>query len=278
MTVFRSVSKISRAVFFVTFVNYFSLNREVINRIQSKQYMKHKITLIELGYTKCLVDLNKVKKRTSKIFEITEIQCIDYLPKSDIEDGYLDTKYTNEKLQKLISCPKNSDFAVAIMPYKFMDNFYMHRIGKDCVVISLYGIPEILGLKNISTENFIIKQLYELCAIKCLIKDISSDDVYKFVHRDTRGCLFDMNGDRTDILYNTEIPIICDSCKDAFKRKQTNAQTISTFEKELRRIKKPMILRIERSIKKYPLASIGISGLIAISLNLLASLIWKLLN
>lgn len=240
--------------------------------------MKYKITLIKLGYAGCLVDLQKVKKWASKIFEITEIQCVDYLPESDIEDGYLDTKYTKEKLQTLISCPKDSDFAVAIMPYKFLDNFYMHRIGADCVVISLYGIPEILGLENISVENFIIKQLYEICAIKCLIKDISSDDVYEFVHRDTRGCIFDMNGERTDILYNTETPIICDSCKDTFKRKQINTQIISTLEKELRRIKKPMILRIERSIKKYPLVSVVISGLIAICLNLLASFIWELLN
>lgn len=241
-------------------------------------YMKYKITLIKLGYAECLVDLQKVKKWTSKIFKITEIQCLDHLPESDIEDGYLDTKYTKEKLQSLISCPKDSDLAVAIMPYKFLDNFYMHRIGADCVVISLYGIPEILGCKNISVENFIIKQLYEICAIKCLIKDISSDDVYNFVHRDTRGCIFDMNGERTDILYNTETPIICDSCKDAFKRKQINTHTISTFEKELKQIKKPMILRIERSIKKYPLASVVISGLIAICLNLLASFIWEFLN
>lgn len=236
--------------------------------------MKYKITLIKLGHAGRLVDLQKVKNWKSDLFEITEIQCVDHLPESDIQDGYLDQKYTKEKLQTIISCPTDSDFAVAIMPYKFVDNFYMHRIGADCVVISLYGIPEILGLEHISVENFIIKQMYEICAIKCLVKDISSDDVYQFVHLDTRGCLFDLNGERTDILHNTETPIICESCKDTFKRKQTNTQIIATFEKELKRIKKPLILRIERWIKKYPLVSVVVSGLITVALNLLASFIW----
>lgn len=240
--------------------------------------MKYKITLIKLGHAGRLVDLQKIKNWKSDLFEITEIQCVDHLPESDIQDGYLDQKYTKEKLQTIISCPKDSDFAVAIMPYRFKDDFYMHRIGTNCVVISLYGIPEILGLEHISVENFVIRQLYEVCAIKHLTSDISNDDVYKFVHRDTRGCIFDMNGERADILYNTETPTICESCKDTFKRKQINSQIIATFEKELKRIKKPLILRIERIIEKYPLVSVIVSGLIAIFLNLLANYIWEVSN
>lgn len=240
--------------------------------------MKYKITLIKLGHVGRLVNLQKVKKWESKLFEITEIQCVDHLPESDIDDGYLDQKYTKEKLQSLISCPKDSDFAVAIMPYRFIDDFYMHRIGTNCVVISLYGISEILELEHISIENFVIRQLYEVCAIKCLISDISSDNVYELVHRDTRGCIFDMNGDRADILYNTEAPIICESCKDMFRRKQINSKMIVTLEKELKRIKKPLILRIERTIKRYPLVSIIVSGLIAILLNILANYIWDALH
>ncbi|PKP20336.1 MAG: hypothetical protein CVU05_09375 [Bacteroidetes bacterium HGW-Bacteroidetes-21] len=238
--------------------------------------MKNKITLIKLGHVGHLVNLEKIRKWKSDIFEVTEIHCVEHLPESNVNDGFLDQKFTIKELSKIISCPKNSDIAVAIMPYRFIDNFYMHRISNNCVVISLYGIPEILEIDNISTENFILKQIYEICAIKYLVKDISSSDVYEFVHRDTRGCIFDLNGDREDILYNTEKPIICESCKDTFKKKQINSTTISTLEKELKKIKKPLILRIERRIKKYPFAAIIISGLIAISLNLIASLIWDL--
>lgn len=238
--------------------------------------MKNLITLIKLGHVGHLVNLEKIKKWKSDIFEVTEIQCVEHLPESKVNDGFLDQKFTIQELKKIISCPNNSDIAVAIIPYRFIDNFYMHRISNNCVVISLYAIPEILEIAKISTENFILKQIYEICSIKYLVKDISSIDVYKFVHRDTRGCIFDMNGNREDILYNTEKPIICESCKDTFKKKQINSTTISTLEKELKKIKKPLILRVERKIKKYPLAAIIISGLIAISLNLIANLIWNL--
>lgn len=239
--------------------------------------MKYKVALIRLGHTQHLVDFQFIKKWKSKLFSITTIQCIEHLPDGDIADGYLDVKYSREKLQSLVSCPQDCDYAVAIMPYRFTDNFYMHRINANCVVISLYGIPDILKADNISIEHFIIKQLYEICAIKHLMSDISSDDVYNFVHLDTRGCLFDMNGERSDILYNTEQPIICEECKGKFKSRQVELEVISQFEKELKRIKKPAILLIERWIKRYPLFAMLLSALGAIFLNVIANLICELL-
>jgi len=164
---------------------------------------------------------------------------------------------------------------VAIMPYRFEDNFYIHRISNKCVIISLYGIADILKSNNISIEHFIIKQLYEICAMRHLTNDLLSDDVYKLVHSDTRGCLFDLNGERSDILYNTEQPIICEECKGKFKSKQTPTEIIKIFECELKKIKKPLALRVERWIKKYPLLSIIISALTAIIMNISASFLWE---
>lgn len=237
--------------------------------------MQYKVTLIRLGHIQHLVDFNMIRRWKSDLFAITGIECIDNLPCSDVEDGYLDIKYTKSSLKNLISCPENSDYAIAIMPYRFEDNFYMHRISNKCVIVSLYGISEILKADNISIEHFILKQLYEICAIKHLINDLSSDDVYQLVHSDTRGCLFDLNGERTDILYNTEEPIICEECKGKFKSKQTPSEIIKTLECELRKIKKPLALRAERWIKRYPLLSIIVSVLTAITLNILANFLWE---
>lgn len=236
--------------------------------------MKSKVTLIKLGHINHFVNIEKIKKWKSKLFEVVNIQCVEHLPDTDSWDGYLDQKFTRDELNKIISCPKDSDFAIAIMPYRFVDNFYMHRIGNNCVVISLSGIPEILEKDNISVENFIIKQIYEICAIKNLVNDISSEDVYQFVHLDTRGCIFDMNGERSDILYNTEKPIICESCKTTFKKKQVNSEIVSILEQELKNIKKPLVLRIERYIRKYPLVSVILSAFVALLLNLIANYIF----
>ena len=180
--------------------------------------MKIKITIVKIGYTSHLANFEKIKKWKSDIFDIIQIQNVEYLPDSEMYDEYLDQQFTRESLQKLFSCPKDADFAVAIIPYRFTDNFYLHRIGNNCIGISLYGISEILETENILLENFIIKQLYQICALSNIV-NTTNDEAYSIVHRDTRGCLFDMNGNKTDILYNTERPIICDSCREIFKRK-----------------------------------------------------------
>lgn len=240
--------------------------------------MKYKVALIRLGHAQHMVDFQYIKKWKSRLFSIAGLHCVEHLPNSDIEDGYLDVKYSVKQLQSLVSCPDDCDYAVAIMPYRLTDNFYMRRIGGKCAVISLYGITEILKEDNISVEHFIIKQLYEICAIRHLMNDISSDDVYQFVHMDTRGCLFDMNGERSDILYNTEQPILCDECKGKFKSKQVELEIISQLEKELKRIKKPILLRLERWVRQYPLLALFISALTAISLNIIANLIWNFIS
>ena len=53
---------------------------------------------------------------------------------------------------------------------------------------------------------------------------------------------------------------------------------ISTDEKELKKIQKPFILRAERWIKKYPLLSVIISMLTAITLNVVANLLYEILK
>lgn len=235
--------------------------------------MKYKVALIRLGHSQHLVDFQFIQKWKSKLFSVSGLYCVEHMPDSDIVDGYLDVKYSREQLKTLVSCPEYYDYAVAIMPYRFTDNFYMHRVSDKCVVISLYGIADILKAYAISLEHFIIKQLYEICAIRHLMKDLSSDDVYNFVHLDTRGCLFDMNGERTDILYNTEQPILCEECRGKFKGRQVEQEVILLLEKELRKIKKPLVLRLERWVKKYPLLAILLSALTAILFNIISTLI-----
>lgn len=239
--------------------------------------MKYKVALIVLGHAQLLADLDYVKNWKSEIFSITACQERSYLRETDIDDGYYDVKYSRTDMVELVSCPEGCDLALGIMPYRFIDNFYLHGINDDCAVLSLYGIQEILQRDNISIEHFIIKQLYEICAIKHLINDISSEEVDDLVHRDTRGCLFDMNGERSDIIYNTEHPIICEECKGKFRSKQIDGNVIGSFEKELKRIKKPKILRIERWIRAYPLLSIIISAFTAILLNIVANIIYDVI-
>ena len=234
---------------------------------------KIKITLIRIGYVDRLINFKKIKKWKSKIFEIVDIQCIEHLSDDiinrSIQDGYLDLKYQKEDMDILIKeIPKNGNIAVAIIPYRFVDNHYLHRIDNRAVV-SLDGIKNILDIDNISIENFIIRQLYKLCA-RSLFEECSN-------HLDSRGCLYDMNGNRTHIIYNTEKPIICDDCKGKIKRCQVSQQALPTLEKELKKIKKTFLLKVELCIKKYPLLSIIVSAIVAIGITAIFDLIWELI-
>ena len=57
--------------------------------------MQYKVTLIRLGHVQHLVDFNSIIKWKSQLFTISGIDCIEHLPGSDVEDGFLDVKYTN---------------------------------------------------------------------------------------------------------------------------------------------------------------------------------------
>lgn len=63
-----------------------------------------------------------------------------------------------------------------------------------------------------------------------------------------------MNGERSDILYNTEQPILCDECKGKFKSKQVELEIISQFEKELKRIKKTTFIanrKVDKTLSSF---------------------------
>ena len=81
-------------------------------------------------------------------------------PECEVDDDYLDQKFEKDQLSNLITCPSESDLAMGIMAYRFIDNFYMHRIGSNCVVVSLHGINDLLSREFISADNFILKQIY----------------------------------------------------------------------------------------------------------------------
>jgi hypothetical protein len=236
---------------------------------------KLKISLIKLGHVERLFDLNHILKWKSKLFKISDIQSIKHLPSNDSNDFYLDQKYDIDDLREIIKRPNNTDVAVAIMACRFIDNFYMHRATSNCVVISLYGINDILAKDNISIENFVLKQIYEIYTMKCICDDIESMDALSIIHKDTRGCIFDLNGDKQDIVFNTESPIVCDSCRAEINKRQNDYNILNKIEKELKRIRKPTAKRIELFIKKYPLLSVGITSLGAIALNLIANALWE---
>jgi hypothetical protein len=239
---------------------------------------KINISIVLIGNSEKMFSSDKLIRIKSDLFRILPIQKIDVLIGDGVEDGYLDRKYSKADLIGRIKNSHSSDFTVGIMQERFIDGFYMHRLARDCGIISLYGIQEILEKRNISLDDFIKKSIYEIVGMWVYCGDLESDDVYNLVHRHTKGCVFDLNGDHNDIIYNTISPILCGACAAKFHTRQIDSKFLDKFRKELSEIKKPFLIRAEEFIRRYPLLSILSTAFGSILLNLFASAIWEFLT
>jgi len=236
------------------------------------------VKLIMIGHIEKIIDFDLIQKHSSKFFTIEELDRISDLPSPNKDDGYLDVIYSVEEMKNISSNITHNGLCIGIMNYKYDDNFYMHRLDNNKVCISVAGLEEILKRKDISLENFILKNIYEIFVFYKILGSTLSDKVYDFVHDDTRGCLFDLNGDKNDIIYNTEKPIICNECQSKINKQATPTNFMSQLESELKKINKPMFKSIELFIKKYPLLSISVTIIFSTTINILSSYIWKLIE
>lgn len=238
-----------------------------------------KIKLIIIGHSDKVVNFDLIKKYKSKFFNFSDIERINNLPNPQKNDGYLDIKYTKVEIQTVMNDIEFDGLCIAIMNYGFDDNFYMHRVGNNKVCISIFELENILSEKKISIENFIIKNIYEIFIFYRIIKNLTNNkEVYEFVHSDTRGCLFDLNGDTRDIVYNTEKPIICDECKGKISKKSIPKNFLEDIQGELLKIDKPFIKKIENFISKYPLFSVLVTFLFSTFINLFSNWLWEIIK
>ena len=234
------------------------------------QNKKIPITIIKLGHIEQIIDFTFIDNISSEIFDINGIKNIPNLPSANGNNHQLNIDYSTDDIKKILHNHQCNGLCIAIMDYKFRDNFYMHIIDTNKICISISDLELILKRKNISLENFILKNIYEIAVLYKHFNERITTDAYGFVHSDTRGCLFDLNGDKLDIIYNTEHPKICNECKT----KLNNNVNISILENELKNIKKPFIVSLELFIKENPLTSMAITFLISIPINLLSNYIW----
>ena len=80
-------------------------------------------------------------------------------------------------------------------------------------------MKEILFKKNIPIENLVLYLIYAytLAFIKYDNKIPKNGGAFDIIHDETRGCLFDMHGIKTDVIYSCNKPIICSSCIEKLK-------------------------------------------------------------
>jgi hypothetical protein len=154
-------------------------------------------------------------------------------------------------------------------------NWYSRRLSNNRVVFTLHEIKDILTHFNIPLENAVFRLLY---AYTFLYKRNGeriplNDEKTNFTHDETRGCLFDMNGIKTDIIYSLHEPKICSNCIQRLRNERIPNEIITKAQKEIIKIKKPIFYRIISFVKKHPVWAMMISAISAVVLGAIGSYI-----
>lgn len=233
---------------------------------------KTKITVVTVGHMPADFNSSKISNWSSDVFGITgEIE--SYALSKD-SDGY-GWEFTDKNLKEVLPDNFQGDFLIAIVNVPLELNWYARRLHNNRMVFTFHEIKDILNYSNIPLENVIYRLLY---AYTLLYKRSGNripmtGEHTNFAHDETRGCLFDMNGIKTDIVYSLHKPVICSYCIEKLKQEKVSNEVISKIQKEISNIKKPLFYQITEFVKKHPIWSLAISAISAIILGAIGSFV-----
>lgn len=237
---------------------------------------KVKIKLITIGHLPLHLNLNQVLVWNSKVFEL--VGEIDNFALRCDSDGY-DWEFSDQLLREQLPINIECDFLLAIVNVPIEANWYSRRLGNNQIVFTFSQIREILAGENIPLENAILRVLYAYTLLyrRSGNKIPNFSEASSFTHDETRGCLFDMNGIKADLVESCNKPIVCSECEEKLIKDRLSIQTIKTVQKEIQKIRKQLYYRVFDFVKAKPVITLIISSIFAITLGATGSLIASLI-
>lgn len=230
-----------------------------------------KVSLVSLGSLKYPIDITYLEGWVSQLLTIQHGASIGHLPNAEGSEW----DYTDKQLGALIQADSDADFTLALINAPLESNYYMRRLGNKVAVLSLYEMAEIVRFSDFTIESFILRNIYELAVLYAANGGLIPSDAHSWAHDDVRGCLFDMNASKPDIVFSMHKPKLCDGCRARVLSKQVNSGFLTTLDKELSRIKKALYFRMVEWVKTHPLYALAITAFSAVTLNLIASAIFE---
>ena len=239
-------------------------------RKMSIQMEKIKINVVTIGRVPIQFKLLELENWKSEIFEIVGVENYGLTGNSDRPKWRFSDEFFNNQLQKNFV----GDFRFVIVNVPIRYNFYSRRISENCIVFTFHEIANFLFAENIPLQNVVLRLLYSYALLyqACDQKIPTSQQEYQFAHDETRGCLFDMNGIKSEIIESCNQPIICEECAVHLQRSRVPVSMIKAACGESRKIKKPLYYRLLDSVKTHPLLALFISSGFAILLGIAGSL------
>jgi len=233
---------------------------------------KLKIHIILLGGLKFSLNIRKIQKWNSRLFEIHSVHRLTALPDTVSTDGWY---YSDEQLKRIIGDTLTYKVVVAIINAPLENDFYGRRIADNIYVLSLYETGHIILKNDLGLEQFIIQNLYYVTAIYYKFKGQIPSSDKSLTHQDIRGCLFDFNADKQDIAFSLGKVSICDTCKSEFDAAFIPDNFVDLLRREIKRIRKPTYYRLRDFIRRRPIISLLMAILASILINVFANYVFE---
>lgn len=230
---------------------------------------KLKIKLVTLGYLPVKLNMSKILNWPSEVFEIMKV--VDNYTITKDSDGD-DWEFLDKSIESLLPQTFDGNFLVAITNVPLQDNYYSRRLSGNRVCMTFFQMADILDSNSISLENLIYKLLYYYSLTYKKYKNRIPVETSSS-HDETRGCPFDKNANKSDVIYSLDKPQICNACVEVLKIDRIPINEIETIQKELLKIKRTLYHRIAAFIKKHPILAILISTTTAFILGILSSIV-----
>ncbi|KXS32413.1 MAG: Uncharacterized protein AWT59_1453 [Candidatus Gallionella acididurans] len=235
---------------------------------------KVKIKLVTIGYLPHDFRIDKIKNWKSEVFQlIGNIENFSLRTDSDGERWDFSDSLISEQLPKNV----DADFVIALVNVPIEDNWYTRLVGNNQIVFTFHEIKDILEDSHIPLANVVLRLLYAYALVyrQCGNRIPKLNESVEFTHDETRGCVFDMNGIKTDLPASCDKPQICDECQERLKNSLVSNDIIEQSKKEILSIRKEFYYRILEFVKKHPVWALLISSCYALILNIIASIITK---
>ncbi|MCL6272305.1 hypothetical protein M3P05_20525, partial [Sansalvadorimonas sp. 2012CJ34-2] len=246
-----------------------------VTRIK-KDMSKTSIKVISLGYLPVDFDRKLIKSLKSKLFQIHhEFESYSLSTDSDLPDW----GYSDENILKSIPGRGDEDILIALTTVPLEDNYYTRRFKNNTVVFTFHEISDYLRFENIPIENVIKRLIYSYCLVflRSRREIPVNKDITDFTHDETRGCIYDMNGLKEDIIHSCHNPQICDDCTQRLLSETVASEIVNKAKSEIKKIKKTLYFRILDWVKKHPILAIIFSSLWAVTLGVCGSFIYALI-
>ncbi|MCW6569855.1 hypothetical protein [Yersinia ruckeri] len=232
---------------------------------------KVRIKIVTLGHMPARFNKNKITEYKSNLFEVNGV--IDDYPLNSDSDipGYW--AFSDKLISEQLPSCSDSDILIAITSVPLQYDWYSRRLNENKVIFTFHVVKDLLKYENIPLENVIYRILYaySLAYKRSGDRVPSYDETPGFTHDETKGCLFDMNGLKTDLIESCDKPIICKDCEHKLSIRKVPTNLIYAVKKELRKIRKTRYYRWADFIKTHPIVSLAISLISIISFGILSS-------